>query len=59
MSEKEFDELKKMELHDEKNFNNVIILRVPGGWIYTTYSDNGTGGYEQSACFVPFDFSRG
>ena len=31
------------------------ILRVPGGWIYTRFCENGTGGYDMSSCFVPFD----
>ena len=31
------------------------ILRVPGGWIYTRFCENGTGGYDMSSCFVPFN----
>lgn len=34
---------------------SINILRVPGGWIYTSYSENGTGGYDMSSCFVRFD----
>lgn len=30
------------------------ILRVPGGWVYTSYDDNGANGYNLSSCFVPF-----
>lgn len=31
------------------------VLRVPGGWIYTRFTENGTGGYDMSSCYVPFD----
>lgn len=31
------------------------VLRVPGGWIYTRFCENGTGGYDMASCFVPFD----
>ena len=34
---------------------SVEVLRVPGGWIYTRFCENGTGGYDMSSCFVPFD----
>jgi len=29
------------------------VMRVTGGWIYTTYQKNGTGGFNLSSCFVP------
>jgi hypothetical protein len=29
------------------------ILPVPGGWVYTRFCENGTGGYDMAACFVP------
>ena len=29
------------------------VLRVPGGWVYTRFCENGTGGYDMAACFVP------
>ena len=31
------------------------VLRVPGGWIYTRFCENGTGGNDMSSCFVPFN----
>jgi len=35
--------------------DDIQIRRVPGGWIYTTYVENGTGGCNVSSCFVPFN----
>lgn len=50
------DEIYKMELHESLHHEDGFsVLRVPGGWIYTSYSETGTGGYSQSSCFVPFD----
>ncbi len=43
-----------MALHDSFCFEGFAVLRVPGGWIYITKSENGTGGQDMSACFVPF-----
>ena len=31
------------------------IHRVPGGWIYVFYNQNGAGGYNLTSCFVPFN----
>lgn len=47
-------ELLEMEIHEEYVFNQYIVLRVPGGWIYETeIYKNGvyTGG--MTSCFVP------
>lgn len=44
-----------MELHDILTRHDYEILRVEGGWIYTRFSESGTGGYIPSACFVPYD----
>jgi len=51
------NELLAMNMHETLELNgpeNVQILRVPGGWIYTTYVENGTGGYDMSSVFVPW-----
>lgn len=40
-------------LHTDKGLYEIV--RVPGGWIYSVFSDNGTGGYYVSSCFVPFN----
>ncbi len=48
----------EMELHDAVTLEGpqaTAILRVPGGWIYTFWTENGTGGYDQSSAFVPFN----
>jgi len=39
-----------MKLHDEVNYNDLKVLRVPGGWIYIYYSAN-----IANAVFVPFN----
>jgi hypothetical protein len=52
------NELYEMKFHDvitPNTGNHVEIIRVPGGWIYTTYCKNGTGGHDMSSCFVPYD----
>jgi hypothetical protein len=46
------DELRKMELHTTLTTADYEILRVPDGWIYTRFSENGTGGHDMSSCFV-------
>lgn len=53
------DRLFEMELHEElypKNNANLLILRVPGGWVYERYSENGTGGYDMCSTFVPLSY---
>jgi len=42
-----------MRLNEQIEFNDIAILRVPGGWIYTYY-DFSTGG-EKTSTFVPFN----
>ena len=45
-----------MELGDELQFTeDSWALRVPGGWIFINYRENGTGGTDSSSCFVPFN----
>lgn len=45
------EELYKMKLHETLHLGeSVIVLRVPGGWIYTTYCD-----MKPSSVFVRFD----
>jgi len=34
---------------------DVWVRRVPGGWLYETCVETGTGGYSLSTCFVPYD----
>jgi len=49
-------EIYNMGLHDTLELTgpeNIQMLRVPGGWIYSIYVENGTGGYDMSSCFVP------
>ena len=48
------DEIYKMKLNDVLHTSDYEILRVPGGWVYSRYSETGTDGYSVSACFVPF-----
>lgn len=49
------NELLAMDIHDELTPHELLtILRVPGGWIYTVFCENGTGGFDMSSCFVPF-----
>ena len=51
-------ELHTMKLHDilfpDIENQHISILRVPGGWIYTTHSEI-RGDYIGSSVFVPFD----
>ena len=52
------DKLYEIGLHEAISPNeggNFQVLRVPGGWVYTFYSENGAGGYYVSSCFVPFN----
>ena len=45
-----------MKIHDSLRISKGLdVLRVPGGWIYTIYDENGTGWYSTSSCFVRFD----
>ena len=45
-----------MKLHARIDLSNTLdVIRVPGGWIYRTSIENGTGGYDLSTCFVPYD----
>jgi len=50
-------EVHVMKLHDTLTPSSldVQIVRVPGGWIYNTYSSRGNDGeYSFSGVFVPF-----
>ena len=42
-----------MEIGEELHQGHYEILRVPGGWAYTRFSENETGGHDMSSCFVP------
>lgn len=59
MSENTYEDLKNMKIHDRLNLQKGVteVLRVPNGWVYTTYIENGTGGYDMSSCFVPVRLS--
>jgi len=48
------NEIHEMDNGDILNYGSYTVLRVPGGWIYTFYSESGTGGYDMSSCFVPY-----
>lgn len=57
--EESMNDLYEMKMHDIKapDVNGgmtISILRVPGGWIYTTYMKT-MGGYIPSSVFVPYD----
>jgi hypothetical protein len=41
----EKEKLHDMELHEQLTTCGMLILRVPGGWIYL---------FPESSCFVPF-----
>ena len=50
------EELYGMKLHDEIcPWNGLRIIRVPGGWLYFSDCETGTGGYSTSGAFVRFD----
>ena len=53
------DELYNIDLHNtlEPNISDydIRILRVPGGWIYNQFVENGTGGYNMNSTFVPYN----
>ena len=47
-------ELLEMEIHEEYAVKRMIVIRVPGGWIYETEiykNEVYTGG--MTSCFVP------
>lgn len=45
-----------LEQGDELQFTeDTWALRVPGGWIFTIYRENGIGASDSSSCFVPFN----
>jgi ribosomal protein S27E len=46
-----------LDLHDQfyDHGGTLIITRVPGGWIYTTYFENGSRAQGTSSVFVPFN----
>lgn len=51
-------ELYQMKIHEIKHLTGTEsyeVICVPGGWIYTRFIENGTGGYDMSSCFVPRD----
>lgn len=58
----EYEELRDMKIHNSitiKNDSNTTVLRVIGGWIYTTQSHKGTGAkIGVTSCFVPYLAAR-
>lgn len=51
------NELFKMKLHETLELgteDNILIVRVPGGWIYTTYAGDSLGAWRASSVFVPY-----
>ena len=43
-----------MQLHDEITIHNLLnVIRVPGGWIYQSLSNNNSQSI--SSVFVPYD----
>lgn len=54
----ETNELYNMDLMDILHISTVEpyeILRVPGGWVFTRFCNNGISENVISTCFVPFD----
>ena len=50
------DPLYKMNLHDTlTTASGCRVIRVPGGWIYESYSNDGVCGYNVASCLVRFD----
>ena len=44
-----------MNLHDELElWHGLEVLRVPGGWVYKSWTENATGGIDMSTTFVPY-----
>ena len=57
MKEITHDNLRSMKLHDilySPGPERISILRVPGGWIYTSYADGHGFSSALSSCFVPY-----
>lgn len=51
---KAYSKLVEMDMHEQTNFDDYDILRVPGGWIYSRTEENyGAGGINVSSTFVP------
>ena len=47
-------ELLEMEIHEEYAVKRMIVIRVPGGWIYETENHkNGAYPGGMTSCFVP------
>ena len=47
-------DLYSMKLNERLDFDLGAIVRVPGGWVYITYSSSGPDGYDVCSVFVPF-----
>jgi hypothetical protein len=45
------EDIYKMKLHDTYRDSYFMVLRVPGGWMYTSYTE----GEAESSVFVPFN----
>lgn len=61
-TKKSTDHLYKMEIHDKEVFythghdsdRDLVVLRVPGGWIYYETKVTSSGGISMTGTFVPF-----
>lgn len=43
----------KMKLHEDMNISSTLnVVKVPGGWIYESFSED-NGVYRVSSTFVP------
>lgn len=45
-----------LRLHERFSFDVFEVVRVPGGWVYTTWeSDGGSGALPRTSVFVPYN----
>ena len=45
-----------IELHQQKEImKDMTVMRVPGGWIYMSYTEQVSGHWSETATFVPFN----
>ncbi len=50
------DLLYDMKCHEVISIDTPTqVMRVPGGWLYRFGLENGTGGYDMTQTFVPFN----
>ncbi len=53
MSKKKVKDIYDLELHESLDLEELVIIRVPGGWVYHWDFDNNRFG--KSSQFVPFN----